>query len=263
MRLPRICYQTYIRDLAASSITASTAATEGPADAPLRPDTAEYWEPTALPATWEADLGTIVDIDYVALAGHTLGSSGCAVLVETSDGSVSGSPEEELVWTTFASDVSPGDDAPLLFLDDTTSCRYVRLTITGGATMPRVASVYAGVALAVVVGASGGFTPPNLSRETVLHQSLSRGGQFLGQGFRRHGVNGSVTFRGLTPAWYRENFDPFVKEARQYPAFFAWSPEDYPTEIAYAWTERDIVPSYMGVDQFMEVTWNFHGIGNE
>lgn len=258
----RIGYQNWLRDLLAASVTVSSEDDEGPKDSPLRPDTAEFWQPTSLPATWTVDLGTSRDVDYVGIAGHTLGSSGCAVKVETSDRSVAGSPSAQ-VWTTFALEISPGDDAPLLFLDDSIIARDVRLTITGGSTMPQIGVVYAGEVLAMQRPIYGGHSPMTLSRETILTRNLSRGGQFLGQSFRRHGMSGSASWRHLEPDWYRDNFDPFVKAARQYPFFFAWRPADYPLEVAYAWVLDDIRPSNMGLRGFMQVGINMHGIGHE
>jgi hypothetical protein len=258
----RIGWHTYTRTLDDGDVTASSSTTEGPKDAPLRPDTAEFWQASALPATWTLDLGTLSDVDYVGIAGHTIGSEGGAIKVETSTNTFSGSPLEE-VWTTFANQIAPADDAPILFLDDSRSVRKVRLTLTGAGTVPRIAVVYAGEVLAMQRMIYGGHTPITLSRQTVLYRALSRGGQFLGQGIRRLGVQGTAHFRHLTSDWYRANFDPFVKAARQYPYFFAWRPEDFPLEVAYAWTPDDIAPVNMGVRNFMEVGWSMTGIGNE
>ncbi len=259
----RIGYQTWTRDLEASAVTVSSEDEEGPGDAPLRPDTAEFWEPTALPATWEVDLGTSRDIDYVGIAAHTLGSAGCAVLVETSTGTLAGSPLEE-VWTQFSNEIAPGDDSPLLFLDDSVVARYLRITITGGAVMPRIGVIYAGEVLAMPRALYGGQSPMNLSRETELTRNLSRGGQVLGQSFQRHGQVGTGgPWRHLDPDWYRTSFEPFVKAARQYPFFYAWRPADYPLEVAFAWALGDIRPSNMGLREFMTVSFNMHGIGHE
>lgn len=257
----RIGYQTWTRDLLAAAVTASTDSDDGPKDSPLTPDTYTFWEPTALPATWVVDLGTGRDVDYVGLV-HTLGSSGCAVTVETSDGSVAGSPSAQ-VWEAFGDPISPGTDDPLMFLDSSRTCRYVRLTITGGSTMPRISVVNAGEVLAMQRAIYGGHNPITLSRDTVLYRALSEGAQFLGQGFRSHGLVGGVSFRYLEPDWYRENFDPFVQAARSYPFFFAWRPSSYPLEVAYAWALEDIHPSNMGVKDFMQVAFNMHGIGHQ
>lgn len=246
MANPRIGYQSWLRDLEAADVTVSSEDQDFPRDMPLIPTTAQAWKPTALPATWVVDMGTGRDVDYVGIAGHTIGSSGCAVLVETSDGSVAGSPVEQ-VWTTVAEDIAPGDDAPLLFLDTSRTCRYVRITITGGSTMPRIASIYAGEILAMQRSIYGGISPMNLARDTELTQTLSRGGEFLGQGFKSHGQSTSVPFRYLTADWYRTYFDPFVKAARRYPFFFAWRPEDFDTEVAYCWATSAMKPQNMGM----------------
>jgi len=468
LRYPRIGYQTWTFERDALSVVVSSEAPGAPRDAPLTPDTGTYWQPSALPATWVVDLGAVVDIDYVGLAGGTLGSSGAAVSVSagadndfdarlslpgiagnygstpdstalditgdidvrvklaamdwtpaadaylinknglttaggyylrllttgvlqlgwstgaaavtadstvptgvtdgamkwvratldinngaggydvkfyTSDDGVAwaqlGStvtggaptsignsssqlavgmsfdastgpftgnvyyadvrsgldgfvvakfdPSEGLTdgtsiasgsgetWTIHASGatparlinwrfggaVAPADDAPILFLDTQRSARFLQLSVSGGAVMPKISVVYAGKALAMMREADGsGFAPVNLSRNTVLSRTLSRGGQFLGQGFRRHGVSSMVNFRHLDPDWYRSSFDPFVKSARRYPYFFAWWPEAYPGEVSFVWTDKDISGKYMGQREWMQVGWNMQGVGN-
>lgn len=262
LNYPRIGYQSFTIDLDASSVTVSSEEDDGPGDAPLRPDTAEAWQPTSLPATWVLDLGTSRDIDYVGVAGHTLGSDGCSILIETSTGSVAGSPSLQ-VWDQFAEDALPADDAPLLFMDDSRIARYTRITLSGSGECPRLAVVYVGEILAMERPIYGGHAPITLSRDTVLHQSLSKGGQFLGQGFRRNGVVGSAAFNHLTAGWYRENFDPFVKSARGLPFFWAWRAETFPREVAYLWATSDIRPSNIGQRDFMQVAFPVQGIGHE
>jgi len=258
----RIGYQTWLRGLEASAVTVSSETTDGPKDMPLHEDTATYWEPSAMPATWEVDFGGPEAMDYVGLAGHSFGTDSTAVLVETSTGATVGSPSVQ-VWTTFASSLSPANDDPILFLDTSIVARYVRITLTGS-TAPKLAVVYAGEILAMSEPIrGGGHAPLNMMRSTVLHQSLSNGGQFLGQEFRRMGVTGKASFENLDPAWYRSTFDPFVKAARRYPYFFAWRPEQYPLELGYVWTDADISPSYMGQLDWMQVQWKMTGIGNE
>lgn len=258
----RIGYQTWLRDLDADDVVASSAAEGAPADAILRPGHDEFWEPTALPATLVFDLGTGRDVDYAGIAGHTLGSSGCAVMVETSDGSFTGSPSEQ-VWVVIGSGTAPGNDDPLVFLGGSRVCRYVRMTITGGSVMPRICVLYAGVALAMPRPIYGGHTPMNLARNTELYRGLSKGGQFLAQSFRSNGTTGSASWKHLEPDWYRTYFDPFVQAARSYPFFFAWRPASYPREAGYAWCPEDIKPSNMGVRQLMQVGFSMQGEGHE
>lgn len=463
---PRIGYNNLARGLSASAVTVSTETADGPKDAPLRPDTAEAWAASALPATWTVDLGSAQSIDYVGIAGHTLGSCAAAValaldsdatlpapylsspgstgnyastpdsagnsitgdidiraqvaatdytpaandtliakwnptgnqriwsfdiettgnliLRTTADGStvrthtssaatavtdgttkwlratraastgvvkfytstdgvtyaqlgtdvagtvegifdgtapieigsnslgtanpfdgrvyyaevrngiggavvvqcdpsegedgaltwVSGlgetwtvntsgaPPVERLTHNAFATAYAPADDAPLMFLDTARVGRYLRVTVTGAGAIPRIASIYVGSVLAMEKQMANPFAPLNMARETVLNQSLSRGGQFLGQGFRRNGVMSSVGFKSLTAAWVRSYFDPFSRSARSRPYFFSWNPQDYPQEVGYVWTDKDIVPAYSGEIVFgMEVSWSMKGVG--
>ena len=252
----RVGYQTYTRDLTAAAVTASSEAADAPADAPLRPDTYEYWQPTALPATWQIDLGASQSIDYVGLGGHTFGSNGTTVLIETSP--------DAATWTTFADDAAPSNDAPLMFLDESRNARYVRITldaINSPGDEPRLAVVYIGEVLAMQRMIFGGHTPMPLQRETVLRSALSKGGQFLGQNIQRKGVTGDAAFRHLTNDWVRNSLDPFIKAARNYPFFFAWRPYGYSEDVAYCWATGDIAPINMGVKDFLSVQWSMRGIG--
>lgn len=256
---PRIGYQTYGRD-AGVIVTVSSETAAGPKDMPLEPSTIGYWQASALPATWMIDFGATRSIDYVGLLGD-FATAGAAVKVETSMGDTAGSPPVQ-VWSALATEVSPPDDAPLMFLDTARNARYMRITLTGAGAVPKLAVVYAGLSLWMMRPPEMGFVPAPLSRTTELYNAMSRGGQFLGQGIRKMGVEGGVSFQRLEHDWYRDAFDPFVRAARQFPYFFAWRPEDYPREVAYVWTTQDIHPSYSEWDRF-SVSWNMIGIGNE
>src|SRR5690606_36621446 len=163
--------------------------------------------------------------DYVGIAGHTIGTEGASVKDEYQ--TETGSPPV-VDWVTFASEVNPGDDAPLLFLNGPVFARNVRITITGddgspdGISPPQVAVIYIGKILAMQRMIYGGHSPIPLQRDTTLQHALIRGGRFLGQAFRRKGVVGGASFQNLTPSWLRENFDPFILSARRFPFFFAW-----------------------------------------
>lgn len=259
---PRILWQNLARDLLASAISASSETDAGPRDAPARPDTVEFWEPVALPATWQIDLGADHDVNAIGIAAHTLGTSG--VTVEVSAGLATDIDTDENL-PAFSEATVPSDDSPILFLDELRSIRHVKITLdadNSNSLPPRIAVIYIGEALTMQRPIYGGHTPITLSRQTELHQALSRGGQFLGQSFRRHGLVGAVAFRNLTAAWIRSDLDLFVQSARRYPYFFGWRPQTFPAELAYVWTQEDIHPSNMGIKDLMSVSWNMTGIDN-
>jgi hypothetical protein len=110
-------------------------------------------------------------------------------------------------------------------------------------------------------GLYGGHSPINLSRVTVSRSNRSEGGQFLGRYIVRSGFKTSAEWGHLTASWYRENFDPFVESATQYPFFFAWRPETFPDEVAYCWTDGDIQPANMGIKTLMSVGININAAG--
>src|SRR5918996_5864065 len=143
---PRIGWQTYTRD-AGVVVTVSTETSIGPKDAPLRPETWEYWEPTALPATWTLDLGSVKQVDYVGLAGHTIGSSGSTVKIETSI--------DNSVYTLFSAQVLPADDRAILFLDSQRSAKYVRVTLIGA--LAKLGVLNTGLILKMQKGVIGGY----------------------------------------------------------------------------------------------------------
>ena len=250
---PHIGYHTWVRDRTIDDIFVSSETDTGPRDAILRPDTHEYWQGDTLPATLTVDMGQARAVDYVGIAGHTIGSSGASVKVEYSD--------DNSNWTDFASELAPVTDAPILFLDTSATHRFWRITLSGSGTVPLIAALYIGEILVAQRSIYGGHSPALLSRNTKLSQNMSDGGQFLGQYVRRKGVEGNISLKNLTASWYRTHFDPFVQSARQYPFFFAWRPVDKPLEIAFGWTDQNIKPSNMGVRDFMQVSFSFKGIG--
>lgn len=251
----RIGYQTWTRDAVPADVTASSETGDFPKDAPLRPDTFEFWQPTALPATWVLEFNDTQSIDYVGIAAHNLGTQGCTIRAETQ---VGGDPYDQI-----ALDATPEDNAPIMFIDEARPADRVKITIEGSGDAPMIGVIYVGAVLAMQKSVSAPFKPITMARDTVLQNSMSRGGQFLGQDYRRNGVMGTIAFKHLSAAWVRENFEPFSKEARRYPYFIAWNPLEYPDEVGYCWTDDDITAGYEGLADLMEVNWKMRGIGAE
>lgn len=463
LEYPRVGYRNLLAALTASNITVSSETATGPRDAPTRPDTAEYWEQTAVPATYTADLLSLQDVDFVGLAGHNLATVGASVEIRLSDesdmdsylslpgtngnrastpsaaifnfassnevvvgaalttwapvaeqallskwvasgnqrayqltveaatgkliyrtspngttvrthtssvatgiadgskkfikasrdastgvvkfylgdskdgpwvqlgadvagtveglfsssaavevgasdagtslpaagkiyygdvrGGVGGSAVERflpddgtngassfasgqtgVVWTVstsgspaavlrvkrFSVATAPSTNKPIMFLDTLRNVRFFRLTLTGA--VARIPVIYVGKALAMEKRVSPPYKPIDMARESVLNASMSRGGQFVGQGYRRRGVSSGVQFKNLTAAWVRANFDAFSQSARSIPYFFAWNPQGYPNEVGYVWTDKDIVPSYNGNLDNMDAAWDMVGL---
>ncbi len=70
--------------LSGGTASVSTTATGYYADAPNNTLTYELWKPSALPAVWSYVHTTSAEVDYMCIAAHTLGSTGCNIAVDYS-----------------------------------------------------------------------------------------------------------------------------------------------------------------------------------
>jgi hypothetical protein len=245
----RIGHNTFTRGGTAS---ASTEQEGFPADAPLNSMTYEFWRPSAMPATWTLDTLTSASVNYIGIAAHTLGSDNCEVTIESSD--------DELTWTAIDS-LSPEDNSPIMFLFESVTAQYFRLSITG--SIPSVGVVYVGTTLDMLRPCYGGLTPISLSRDSVIRPTRSEGGQWLGRTVIRSGSSMSVNYTNLENAWTRSTFRNFINDAVLYPFFFAWRPDNYPEDCGYVWVSDDIKPSNMGRNSLMQVSFNMQGLAIE
>lgn len=215
-----------------------------PLSAITNPATYERYRPTALPASIQVDCGAAMAVDYIGIAAHTLGSSGCTVVLESST--------NQSTWTNRLT-ISPGSDETIMGFFGQVSERYWRIRITGP-VVPLVGVVYLGAALTMQRELYGGHTPLVLARMTAVRPNLSETGQWLGASQTRAGFGTSFAWRHLTAAWYRAEFDPFVAtNPRVRPFFIAWRPHSFPSEVGYCWATEDIAPQNMGIRDLMSV----------
>lgn len=234
----RIGYRTIVPD---ATVTASSEAPDFPASAVAHPLTYERWRPTAAPAELLIDAGGWVDVDYVAIAAHTIGSADATVVIAHS--------QDGEDWTD-AMVIDPDSDNAIMALFEQVTARYWRIQIS---EVAEIGVVYIGRALVMQRGIYGGHSPGTLSRQTEISPTRSVTGQFLGRSIVRQGFNTSYEWSNLTAGWYRQEFDPFVEAALRRPFFIAWKPDRFPDEVLYAWCNDDIQPSNMGKRDLMQV----------
>jgi hypothetical protein len=246
----RIGHQSYTRT---GTVTASSAAVDFPADAPLNELTYEFWRPTALPATWDLDVGSEENVNYFGIAAHTLGSSGNTVSIQSS--------VDNTTWDTIDS-ITPTDNSPIMFLFESVTAQYYRIEITGEA-IPSVGVIYIGTVLEMLRPSYAGLTPISLSRDSVIRPNRSEGGQWLGRSVIRSGSSMSVNYSNLDNAWVRSTFRDFINDAVIYPFFFAWRPDNYPEDVGYVWVSEDIKPSNSGTRDLMNVSIQMSGLSIE
>lgn len=233
------------RNLVTAANVSATSAENGFAAANVaNPSTALKW--VAAPGSPAGDeyltaaVQSVDPLDYLAIAGHNLGSAQCVVSVEGAS-EETGSPAEpdfaELVQETLLA-----DDAPALFRFTPQALTHIRLKIQPGSDVPTVAVLYAGKLLVAERGISGDHTPINLGRVESKANAVSENGQFLGRIILSEGRQSSLGFQHLTAGWYRQHMDPFIAASGERPFFVAWQPQELPRDVGYCWMTNQPQP---------------------
>lgn len=209
----------------------------------LTPSTYDKWRPTSdglALLTGNSQL-----CDYVGIAAHNLGSDGVTLTVKVSNGGG---------FTTVYNQPVPDNKA--LFIRFT-AATYDRVELSiSGSTNPEIGVVFLGLELEMMRPIFSGHKPSILSATDVVTPQISDGGQFLGKQIVRQGYATSAQFQHLTDEWYRSAFQPFVEHAKTRPYFWAWNLLESPSDIVYGWTNDNIAPSYMGIRNWLEVSFD-------
>lgn len=241
----RICYDSYLDD---ATITSTITPDDGyPLDNIVNDQTFERCKSPYPALPIDIDLGSAKSVDYVACVGKSLEG---VYVYYSYDG---------IDYEQISSLLDATKTAKMLIFESVLA-RYWKVilsNLTDGEI--DVANVKMGEALAMYRPIYGGHSPATLSRKTVLSNTISEGGEFLSSNITRQGFSGSYDYQHLPAEWYREYFDPFVSHARTGTYYIAWNPEDYPTEVIYAWSTSDIQPSNMGIRDLMQVSWSAGG----
>jgi len=243
---PRIGWQTWTRDDTGIAVSSTSEATDYDDDNVLTENTYEFWQPTALPATLTFTLSGGKKVDYMGIAAHTLGSSGCSIIAEYYDGSS---------WEELFSQ-APGDNEPIMALFSEVTASQFRIRIVSGSSNPLIGVVYFGQVLESQRGIYVGHSPITLSKKSIVRPNKSESGNWLGRSVIRQGAANNIEIDNLTASWVRESLKPFIDSAINYPFFFAWNPSEYPKEIGYCWTNGDIIPQNTGPRDLMSVSFN-------
>jgi hypothetical protein len=249
---PRIGYRTLVTP---SSVTAEFEDIQYPARNLGNVSTASKWKSTAAILQYIYISSGINDgVDYVGFANHNLGGAGIAYTVEGSNDGVE--------WDEISDSVIPDSDAPHMQLFTLAVYAQYRIALAAGTAPPYCAILYLGRSLALQRHIYVGHTPITMGRMTTSKVRNSENGNFLGRTIVREYVATAIDMHNITPAWYRNYFEPFVIAAKTQPWFWAWRPGDYPREIGFVWTQGDIKPTNQRSNGMMKWNAKIQGIGD-
>jgi len=232
---PRILYDNRV---VFGNVTATSSVVDHPVTNVADVTTAVYWLATAATQQEIAVAVNAVDeIDAVGIAGHNFGAAQIAVSV--------GYYDESDAWQELVQAQIPPDDQPMLLQFTPQSLASVVIRMAAGGAAPRVAVAYAGKLLVCERGVVPDAEMPLLThaQRTTRANGVSDSGTYLGSIVLGARLEWSAVFKWFRPDWYRTNFAPFVRAAQsERPFFYAWKPDAYPYEVAYAWLLDDPIP---------------------
>lgn len=170
---------------------------------------------------------------------HNLGDIGGTVKLQESD--------DGITWNDITgSSFAPTDNRTIFFVFTEETHPYWRLVfnVPSGETLI-VGQAFIGPAMQLFGGPESGFTPPNLAFNDDFVNSRADGGDFLGRSLIRKGAKTGFSVSAVAAAWIRSTWEPFLETAQLQPFYFSWNSADYPTEVAYCYTEDNVAkPTY-------------------
>jgi hypothetical protein len=191
-------------------------------------------------------------VDYIGIARHNFGSGEIIASVEYPD------PEDEEETIELVPEYQVANDDVLMFRFDALAPGEIHIKLNPTADQKPWASViYVGKLLTLQRGIYVGHTPIPFARNTEVQNGIAQSGDFIGQIVTNETLSNSVKLQNLTPDWYRDELDPFIREARSRsgvkPFFFAWRPQKYPNEVGYAWLADNAQPVNQRTNGMMQI----------
>ena len=216
--------------------------------------TVRRWRSTTNICWIQANYFGSVDVDYIAFAAHNLSGKAISVYVNGEA-------------TPVATHTPTSNDPLMILFQKEASVTILKVEIDGDTSeessaetgeLTEIGIVYFGAILEMPVKVQNTHSPANLSRVTTIKPRLSDSGQFLSKTIIKKGYEAKYTFEHIDPDFYRDDFDLFVEAAVTRPFFMAWNQYSYPEDVVFGWVEKDIQPSFMGVLDYMAVSFTMN-----
>lgn len=231
---PRTCHKR-----AVGTATATTEASGFSASFANSPRLDNFWQPTALPATWTLTLDANETVSYFGIAAHDLGTQNAAIKVEYKLDAGS--------WTelNFGGDHEPEDNSAILFLFDMLEVSEIRLTVVSADAVPTIGVIATGIADEWPRKSVWTGTPITESDNISFANNSSDTGVLIGRTRVSDGLKFQVSINNLSEDWRKSTFKSFKAYANGEGAafFIATRPGDYPEEVAYAWSNNVVMMS--------------------
>jgi hypothetical protein len=234
----------------AGTVAASTEAAGFSAAFAANADTAQFWRPTAVPATWQLS-HSASDVSYFGIASHDCGTVGATVDYQTWDGAA---------WVTMLTH-APTDNSPIFGIVKRRGQDRERLRFTGA--IPTVGVIYFGDVTEFPRKADyvGSVSFENAVRDEYS-TPVSDGGHWMGRFVTRRSVPARMRVEHLPEDWATAYLQPVLDDLKERPAFMADRPGLYPRSVVFAYTSGPVVPERMHQNPKVAIGVTFEVTGN-
>ncbi len=195
----------------------------------------QKWKPAS---TSDQNLSTNLvagkEVDYLAIYGHNLGTTGGSYLLQYSS---AGDPTS---WSDVIPSKSPSDDNVIFaIVSSSVTHPNFRLQITSCTISTTIAHVSIGKTMEIPAeyGLGLGFVPPNLSNLNEYYNPISDKGTPLGRSVKRFAGESRINLSLIDPSWIRNTWKAFMDHTDTKGFFFSWDFNNYSGESAFCWTE--------------------------
>jgi len=243
---PRLCWKNIITP---TSVTATSQQPLQPVQNLANSSTSFAWQATST-SQQDIVISTGQNVDYVGIARHNLDQTAEYRLNIVVDGAT---------FTLVPWSNVPPRQALLLLFNEAAPDQIV-LSIRNNPEPPRIAVLYTGLSTVLQRRIYVGHTPITYGRNLSVVGGMSESGQYLGELIRRESRSTSVKMENLTPDWYRSELDPFFAQRPRKPCFWAWRPDSYSAEVAYAWISGDPDVSNQRANGMMETSFDLEAV---
>lgn len=220
-----IAYQNLLES--AATVTASSAASTGPARNAWDGIGTTYWEPVGTgDHTLTAEFDTPVTADCFAFFRQNLASAGGSLVLQYS-------ADAGANWIDCFAPLTPADD----------DCRLQTFTAVASTHWRILASIttaplYLGVLLfgerlTLYRGLPLGSGLARQARETEVITNKAEGGITIGRSVIRRGARQEIQAQYVPAAWVRSHWEPFIRHAERKPFFYSWHNTVYPEDCVY------------------------------
>lgn len=213
----------------------------------------DWWKPTATgDSTLKVSFAANQTADYVAIWGHDLSDHTSTYKVQHSD--------DDITYTDAFTAVTPTDNNTIYKSFTSSSHKYWQIVINNPSTIAVIAGVQIGETMEMPHNAEVGFAVPTIAPKVEYKTARSESGAFIGGSQLHKGVEGTINFTNIDPAWVRSDWEPFITHV-QTPAVFvmAWDTVTYTDEIILGWGRGNVSSPTYSSPLYMSFSMDYEG----